>query len=184
VVPSSREIRAKTHAEGRQPAELRHLEQGGQLMKQKLSDDEGHARYCPIKNVKSALFLVVSFSVIAFVGWKGLDKPPTHYRLDQLVIVIFVVAMLARLLGEFTCFRERFLLAIIIISLMIMEVQGFVPSVFSKHVELVKSLRFALDLVGLLVSVTMLIDAARSPNAGPSDPRTGGTAGAAPENRI
>ena len=153
-------------------------------MKQKLSDDEGHARYCPIKNVKSALFVVVSFTVILFAGWNGSHKPPGQYSLAQLLIVIFVLAMVTHWLVVFTCFRERLLLVIVIINLLTMEIQGFVPSVFSKYVEMVKSAKFASVLIGLSVSLTMLIQAARSSNAGPSNPRTGGTAGTAPENRI
>jgi hypothetical protein len=133
-------------------------------MKQKLSDQESHALQCPIKNMKSALFVVVSFSLIAFVSWRGLNKPQEHYSLAQLLIVIFVVALVAQLLVEFTCFRERLLLGIAIINLLTMEIQGFAPSVFSKHVELVKSVKFALVLLGLLVSLTMLIQAARGPN--------------------
>jgi hypothetical protein len=147
----------------------------GELMKQKLSDQESHALYCPIKNAKSALFVVASFSVISLASWNGLDKPPAHYRLDELLVVIFVVAVVAQLLVGFTCFRERLLLGIIIINLLTMEVQGFVPSVFSKHVELLKSAKFASVLIGLFVSLTMLIQAARSSDVQSSDTRTGGT---------
>ena len=133
-------------------------------MKQKLSDQESHALHCPIKNVKSALFVVGSFCVITFASGNGLHKPPAHYSLAQLISVIFVLAMLAQFLVEFTCFRERLLLGIAIIDLLTVEVQGFVPSVFSNHVELVKSVKFALVLLGLFVSLTMLIQAARNPN--------------------
>jgi glyoxylase-like metal-dependent hydrolase (beta-lactamase superfamily II) len=45
---------------------------------QKPSDQEFHALYCPLKNTKSALFLVVFFSVTAFVNWKGLHNAPEH----------------------------------------------------------------------------------------------------------
>jgi hypothetical protein len=145
-------------------------------MTQKLSDQESHALYCPVKNAKSALFLVAFFCLTSFLSWKGLNKPLEHYSLGQLLVVaIFAVAVVATWLVEFTCFRERLVLGIVIINLLTMEVQGFVPSVFSKHVEMVKSAKLALGFLGLLVSLTMLIDAARSPNAGPSNGRTGGT---------
>ena len=133
-------------------------------MKQAPSDQDSHALHCPIKNVKSALFVVGSFCVITFASWNGLHKPLAHDSLAQLIIVIFVLAMLAQLFVEFTCFRERLVLGIIIISLLTMEVQGFAPSVFSKHVELVKSVKFASVLIGLFVSLTMLIQAARTPS--------------------
>jgi hypothetical protein len=144
-------------------------------MTQELSDQESHALYCPIKNAKSALFVVASFSVISFASWRGLDKPLAHYRFGELLIVFFLVAMVAQLFVEFTCVRERLLLGIVIIGLLKMEVQGFAPSVFSKHVELVKSGELALALIGLFVSLTMLIQVARSPGAGPTNARTGGT---------
>ena len=144
-------------------------------MKKKLADKESHALYCPIKNAKSALFVVACFSVIAFASWRGLDKPPAHYSLGQLIIVIFLVAMVARWLVEFSCGRERVLLGIIVIGLLKMEVQGFAPSVFTKHVEFAKSGELALALIGLFVSLTMLIQAVRGLGAGPSNAGTGDT---------
>jgi lysylphosphatidylglycerol synthetase-like protein (DUF2156 family) len=144
-------------------------------MTQKLSDYESHALYCPLKNVKSALFVVASFSLISFISWNGLDKSLEHRSLAQLLIVIFVLVVTAQMLAEFTCFRERFLLGLIILSPLTMEVQGFAPSVFRKNAELVKSIKFALDLVGLFVSLTMLVQAARIPNDRRSDAPTSGT---------
>jgi len=144
-------------------------------MKPSPSNPESHAFYCPIKNVKSALFVVASFTVITFVSWTGLDKPLAHPRLDLRLIGIYVLAMVTYWLVVFTCVRERLLLGITIISLLKMEVQGFAPSVFSKYVELVKSGELALALIGLFVSLSMLIEAARSPRAGPSNAGTGGT---------
>lgn len=133
-------------------------------MKQAPSDQDSHALHCPIKNVKSALFVVGAFCVITFASWNGLHKPPEHDSLAQLISVIFVLAMLAQFFVEFTCFRERLLLGIATIHLLTMEVQGFAPSVFSNHLELVKSIKFALVLLGLFVSLTMLIQAARTPS--------------------
>jgi hypothetical protein len=138
-------------------------------MKQELSDQESHALHCPIRNVKSALFVVGSFCVITFASWNGLHKPPEHHSLAQLIIVIFVLAVAAQLLVKFTCFRERLLLGIAIINLLTMEVQGFAPSVFSKHVEMVKSAKFASVLIGLFVSLTMLIQATWRPNVKRAD---------------
>jgi hypothetical protein len=49
------------------------------------------------------------------------------------------------------------------------EVEGFAPSVFSQHDEMVKFGELALSLFCLLVSLTMLVQSARSPNVGPSN---------------
>ena len=130
-------------------------------MRRGLPDQEFHALYCPVKNTKSALFLVACFSVAAFVSWKGLHKAPEQPSVVELVFAILVVAMLAKWLVAFTCFRERLVFSLVIVSLVTGEVTRLVPSVFSKHAELVKSGKLALSLLGLLVSLTMLVQSAR-----------------------
>jgi len=138
-------------------------------MRRKLWDQECHALYCPVKNAKSALFLVAYFSVTAFVNWKGLHKAPKHPDFVELLFAIFVAAMLAKWLVAFTCFRERLVFGLVIVSMVAGEVERFVPSIVSPHIETVKSGRLALSLLGLLVSLTMLVQSARSPNVGPSN---------------
>lgn len=128
-------------------------------MRQNLTDQEFHALYCPAKNTKSALFLVVCFAVVAFVGWEGLHKAPEHPSLVELLFAILVVAMLAKWLVAFTCFRERLVFGLVIVSLVIGELAGLVPSVFGKHTEMVKSGKLALSLLGLVVSLSMLVQA-------------------------
>jgi hypothetical protein len=138
-------------------------------MRQKLSDHEFHALYCPVKNIKSALFLVACFSVAAFVNWKGLHKAPGPPDFVVLLFAVVVVAMLAKWIVAFTCFRERLVFGLVIVSMVAAEVERFVPSMVSQHVETVKSGHLALSLLGLLVSLTMLVQSARSPNVGPSN---------------
>ena len=141
-------------------------------MRRKLSDQEFHALYCPVKNTKSALFIVACFSVAAFVNWKGLHKAPEHPDFVVLLFVIVVVAMLAKWLVAFTCFRERLVFGLVIVSMVAAEVERFVPSIVSQHVEAVRSGHLALSLLGLLVSLTMLVQSARSPNVRPSNAET------------
>lgn len=141
-------------------------------MMRNLSDHEIHAQSCPVKNSKSASFLVASFSVMVFVGWRGLHKAPEHKSIVDLLFFIVVAAMLARLLVAFTCLRERLVISVVIVSLLTGVVTRFVPSVFSQHVEMVKFGKLALSLLGLLVSLTMLAQSVRSPNAGPSNAET------------
>jgi hypothetical protein len=138
-------------------------------MMRNLSGQEFHELYCPVKNTKSALFIVAYFSVAAFGNWKGLHKAPEHLDLVSLSFVIIVLALLAKSLVNFTCFRERLIFGLVIVSLVIGEVNGFVPSVFGQHTEMVQSGKLALPLLGLLVSLTMLVQATRSPNVGPSN---------------
>jgi hypothetical protein len=126
-------------------------------MLRKLSDKDFHARYCPVRNARVGLFLVVYFSVVAFVGWKGLHKAPEQPGYLEFLLAIFLVAMFWKWLVAFTCFRERLVLILVIVSLVTGEVTRLVPSVFSKHAELIKSGKLVLSLLGLLVSLTMLI---------------------------
>jgi len=113
-----------------------------------LSDQEFHALYCPVKNTKGALFIVAYFSVAVFVSWKGLHKAPERPDLVTLPFLIIVVAMLAKWLVAFTCFRERLVFGLVIVSLVRWEVEGFAPSVFSQHVAMVKFGELALSLLG------------------------------------
>ena len=144
-------------------------EQGGVPMRRKLSDQEFHALYCPVKNAKSALFLVAYFSLQAFGNWKGLHEAPEHLDLVSLSFIIIVVAMLAKSLVNFTCFRERLVLGLIIVSFVTGEVYGFFPGIVGPYAYLVKFGDLALSLLGLLVSLTMLVQSARSPDVGPSN---------------
>lgn len=138
-------------------------------MRRKLSDQEFHALYCPVKNTKSALFLVACFSVTAFVGWKGLYKPPENPSYLELVFAIIVVGLLTTWLAHFTCFRERLVLSVIIVSLVTEQVESFEPSLFSQHTQTIRFGSIALSLLGLIVSVTMLVQSARTPKIEPSE---------------
>jgi ribose/xylose/arabinose/galactoside ABC-type transport system permease subunit len=138
-------------------------------MRPNLSAQEFHARYCPVKNPKSALFLVVYFSVAAFGNWKALHKAPEHLDLVTLSFVIIVLAMLARSLVNFTCFRERLVFGLVIVGLVTGEVYGFFPAIVGPYAYVVKFGKLTLSLLGLLVSLTMLVQSARSPNVGPSN---------------
>jgi hypothetical protein len=141
-------------------------------MRQRLSDQEFHGLYCPVKSTKSALFLVVFFSVTTFVNWKGLHKAPEHPGLVELLFVIIVVVMLAKWLVSFTCFRERLVFGLVIVGMVASEVEGFVPSIFSQHVETVRYGHLALSLLGLLVSLTMLVQSAANPHVRSSGDET------------
>jgi hypothetical protein len=137
-------------------------------MRQKLSDDEFHALYCPVKSAKSALFLVASFSLVAFVAWKGLHKPFEPPDVVELFFVVIVGAILAKWLVAFTCFRDRLVIGIVIVNLLTGEVTRFLPSVFGQYAEIIKSGKLALWLLGLLVSATMLVQSFRTARIKPS----------------
>src|SRR5437870_3386667 len=138
-------------------------------MRQKLSDQEFHALYCPVKNSKSALFLVAFLSLETFLGWKGLHKAPDRPDFITLIFLIFVAAMLAKPLANFTCFRDRLVFVLVIVNLVADEAFGFFPAIIGPHVYLVNSIDFALWVVALLVSLTMLVQSARTPKVEPNE---------------
>jgi len=141
-------------------------------MRQKPSDQEFHAPYCPLKNTKSALFLVAYFSLTAYANWKGLHKIPARPDFVELPFAMFVAVMFARWLVAFTCLRERLVLGLVIVTVVAAEVERFVPAAISQHVETVKSGHLAFSLLGLLISLSMLLQSGRSPAVEPSNAKT------------
>ncbi|MGB7281029.1 MAG: hypothetical protein WBE13_02110 [Candidatus Acidiferrum sp.] len=141
-------------------------------MRQDLSGQEFHELYCPVKNAKSALLLVAYFSLAAFDNWKGLHKPPDRPDLVTLAFLIIVVALLAKSLLYFTCFRERLVLGLVIVCLVTGGVYGFFPAILGPSAHLMELGKLALSLLGLLVSLTMLIQSARAPRVEPTEEQT------------
>ena len=133
-------------------------------MRANLSDREVHELYCPVRNVKSALFLVVSFFVIAFASWRGLHKSTETPDVVLSIFAMIVVAMLTKWLFSFTCFRERLVLVFGIVSLLAGQAQKFAPSLLGKYTEAIKTGKFALAVLGLVVSLTMLVQSSRNRN--------------------
>jgi hypothetical protein len=121
------------------------------------NEPDSHAKYCPVKHTKSALFLIAYFSLAGFVNWRGLHKGPAPPDLIILFFAMLVTVMLGRAMVDFTCFRERFVFGIAIVMLVIGEVERFAPSLFGQHIEVEKAGRLALSLLGLLVSLSMFV---------------------------
>jgi len=138
----------------------------------KLSDRELHDRYCPVRNPKSAVFLVACFSVMVFGGWRGLHRAQENPSFVELFVLIVAYALLARRLLAFTCFRERLLLGLVVGIPVAGEVASFVPTVFGRYIGIVRPAQLALSLLGLVVCLTMLVQSARGPDAGPTEPPT------------
>jgi hypothetical protein len=122
-------------------------------------DPNSHARFCPVKHTRSALFIVVYFSLAALADWRGLHKGPSQPDLTLLLFAILVFGMLAKMMVDFTCFRERVAFGIAMLLLSVAQVERYAPWVFGTHLEMEKSVRLVLSLLGLVVSLTMLVQA-------------------------
>lgn len=126
-----------------------------------------HSLYCPLKSRKSAVFIVVCFSVVSFASWKGLDKPLESPNFIELLFAAVVVVALASWLVAFSCFRERLVLSLAIASILTGQITRLAPSVFSRHAETVKTAKLSLWLLALFVSLTMLTQSVRRSNVDP-----------------
>ena len=137
-------------------------------MRPKPSDQQLHALYCPLRHIKSASFLVAYFFVVVLVNWKNLHKTPQRPGLVELFFEILVVAMLMKWMVSFTCFSERLVFGLVIVSTVAGVAEGYAPAGFIKHAEVIRSGHLALSLLGLVVSLRMLLHSARSPRADPA----------------
>jgi hypothetical protein len=142
----------------------RALTRGGLRMTQNRSNEEIHARYCALRNPRFALVLVVCFSVLAFVSWRDLHKPPPARDFIQLPFAILLVAISAKLLAIFKCFRERLILGLAIASFVSAEISEFAPAIVRPFAGLVNSGDLAVSGLALLVSFTMLFQSVRNPH--------------------
>ncbi len=72
--------------------------------------------------------------------------------------------MLAKWLVPFTCFHEQLVWGIFSVSLVDRRSYASYPPVFGKHAEMIKSGKLALSLLGLLVSLSMLVQSVANPH--------------------
>lgn len=141
-------------------------------MMYKLSNQELHTRYCPIRNSIGALFFVACLSILAFGSWNGLRQTPDHHKLFVPLFLILTFTLLARPLAAFTCFRERLVIGLVVFVLVADEVVRFMPTVSRQYVQLAKRTELTLLLLGLVVTLTMLAQSVRSPRVERAKPET------------
>lgn len=133
-------------------------------MKLNPSDREIHALYCPVKNTKTAMFLVACFAIFSIVNWRNLHKVTEHPDLIEILFALIVVVMLAKWMVNFTCFRERLVFGLVIVSMVVGEAEKIAPSAFNQHFETLRYGYLALSVLGLIVSLSMLIHSVEPPD--------------------
>jgi hypothetical protein len=138
-------------------------------MIRQLSDQQLHAAYCPVRNPKSALFVVAAFALMTFGNWHGLHDPIERPGLAKLLLVIVLLGLLAKWLAAFTCFRERLLIGVVIISLAASQFTPFAPAIFGDQTQMIRSGKLVLSLIGLLIGLTILVQSLRNVSAEPSE---------------
>ncbi len=127
------------------------------LMTQGRSNEEVHARYCAVRNVRIALLFVAFCTLQAFLWWRDLDKAFPQYGPYDLVWHVIAIAVIVKLFAAFACLRERFVLGLGIAVLVRGLVSGFKPSLIDPVAGMVRHAFLALWVVALLLSLSMLV---------------------------
>jgi hypothetical protein len=126
-------------------------------------DEEFHARYCAVRNVRTAWLFVAFFAVEVFVSWRGLDKPFQRPSLIELPFFIVTIAIGVRWLLVFKCVMERLVLGISLINFVAGLIFAYVPTIGTgTSAELIRSGKLSLWVFALIVSLGMLVLSARS----------------------
>jgi hypothetical protein len=144
---------------------------GGVLSKLKISqgepDAESHARFCALRNVRSALFLVGFFTLEGFLSWRALGKPFLEHNLYDLFFQIFlwVVVLFPVLVNISRCVPERFILGIVMFRFVTGWVVEFAPNLVEPVAGLVRQCTLVLWILAFLISVTMLVSSLSNPKS-------------------
>ena len=123
-------------------------------------DKKTHERICAVKNLRSALLLVVFFTLEVFLSWRALGKPFLEHSLYSLLFrIVLSILVFPALLNIFRCVPERFILAIVTIRIATGWVIEFAPSLAVSAAGLVRQTNLVLWVLALLTSLAMLISA-------------------------
>jgi hypothetical protein len=126
-------------------------------MTQGQSNQEFHAQYCAVKNVRVALFLVAFFAWEVFLSWEVLDKAFSRSSLYDEFWRVVTIAACAKFLAMFRCFPERFVVGVVMLRLVIGLVCGFFPILINPVAGLVRSGNLGLDVFALITSLGMAV---------------------------
>jgi hypothetical protein len=134
---------------------------------QSKSDDEIHARFCAIKNVRIAAFLAAFFSLEVFLSWRELGKPFTEHSLYDLLfrIVLWSIILFPILFRFSRCFSERIILGIFTVRIVTEWVVEYAPNVVDPVAGLVRQCNLVLHILALIASLALLVSSFSSPES-------------------
>jgi hypothetical protein len=129
------------------------------------TNEEIHARICPVRNVRSAIFLLGFFSYAVFLNWRAVGKPFLEHSLYDLFfrIALFSIVLFPGLLNISRCVPERFILGIMTIQFVAGWVIEFAPTIVGPTAGLVRQCNLALSILAFLISLTMVVSSPSSP---------------------
>src|SRR5260370_5304698 len=99
------------------------------------SDEEFHARHCAVRDVRSALVFVFFCALEVYLSWRALGKTVPRYGLLGILRDVAVIAACFKLLAMYRCFRERFVVGLIMLRFVIGLIFGFISIFFSQAVS-------------------------------------------------
>ena len=102
---------------------------------------------------------------------KAFQRP----NLIDLPFAVFAVVFCAKGFVTFKCFRERLLLGLVIASIVLGEAYGYLATSETPYAQWIRTGKLSLALLGLLVSLTMLVQSAANPQVRPTDGKTAAT---------
>jgi hypothetical protein len=118
-----------------------------------------HARYCAVRNVKSAVFWVAFCALELFLVVRSRRLPERH--LIELPFFIYVIGLSIVLVAKCPCFRERLVVGFGAMSLAIGALSSYFPRFFTPFFDVVRDSKIGLWMAALMVSITLLISSAR-----------------------
>ena len=120
-----------------------------------------HSRWCANRSVGVAVALVAFCAYELFVSWRPFVEEREVYWVDIMAYVV-VVSITAQVFIQFSCFRERLVVAITTLKLGVSLLARFVPNLLSPmgH-HFLKQVGLAVWLVALATSVSMLYSSLR-----------------------
>ena len=129
-------------------------------------DVEMHARICPVRNIRIAVFLAGFFTLEIFLSWRALGKPFLEHNLYDLLFRIVICSLLFPfLLNISRCVPERFILGIIMIRFVTGWVIEFAPNLVVPVAGLVRQCNLVLWILALLISLTILVSSLSNPKS-------------------
>jgi hypothetical protein len=127
------------------------------------SNEETHARYCANSRIWSALFLIALCVVEVCLSRRELGKEFSTYSFDVLIEDFVGITVGIGLFQIFRCLRERFVIGIVIVRAAIGLASAALTNLVNSFSDVVRKAIFALWMFAFFVSLSMLVDAVRSP---------------------
>ena len=129
-------------------------------------DVEMHARICPVRNIRIAVFLAGFFTLEIFLSWRALGKPFLEHNLfDLLFRIVIFSALFPVLLKISRCVPERIILGIIMIRFVTGWAIEFAPNLVEPVADLVRQCNLVLWILAFLISLTMLVSSLSNPKS-------------------